>query len=277
MDTAPKQHTGWCRFTFREDDWSVEQAAQMRALDGYKCLPISSTYWLPKLDAHLQWAQFPGVHGLQLGSGENWAPVPISSLSPLDRTDPGDWQERLERRRQLIESLCNYEHEAHESRQSINLVSMRGHAGLILPDSDGLVYSWQCDGVSLSWRTLVGHYVPLSGEAAQQLHVWGDNIYTNDGALDTELIDGLLAKHLPGWRVDLERIEASCEAALWLRCERDVLIAPAHDPRDQQEQQEIDEAWQRAEWLASPFADETHSDQTALVSTSAMLVWGNSD
>jgi hypothetical protein len=235
------------------------------------------------------WADFPGAHGLEFGGPENSIPVPSEALEQYEWPDIPDREPRFKRRQKLLEELMPFDQDASDRSMHFDLASLRGHAGIILPDEQGAFYSWQCDGVSLSWRSCQGYYIPLGRPAPKLLHTWGDNVYTNDGTLDADLIDTLLAEVLPGWKVDMTVEDASCEACVFLVCERDVY--PSWDrmdtaefrekfgptPPEHQSSRNPDYDGRQAEWIRSPLANEYESRQTGLVGKRAVLVWGNSD
>jgi hypothetical protein len=269
---------------------SESQHEQLATLDGWTCFANAPYHYRPQLPEGMVWADFAGAHGLDFGGPENSVPVPVAALSEYERSVQSDEtaQQMHERKQELLESVIPYS-EPKPGQLHVDLASKRGHAGIVLLDENGSHYSWQCDGVSLSWRTAIGHYVPLARPAPDVLHMWGDNVYTNDGQLDTALIDGLLDQVLPGWKVDQSALDASCEACVIVVCERDVY--PSWDrmeieefrekfgptPPEHQSGRNPDYDGRQAEWIRSPFANEFESQQAEMIGRRAVLVWGNSD
>jgi hypothetical protein len=282
--TLPATARGIYRFHFDRGAQAkatpgAPQLDRLAALDGFTCFVHGDHPGLDPAGLGNVWAGFAGAHDLGFEAPENYAPIAMGQLGPWSSDEVVERnEERQESAHELNMQLYGATGPVDDAVQQVDLGSLRGMAGIILP-GPGALYNWTSDGVSIRWKSLQGTWIPLDGAAAKQLHIWGDNIYTNDCELDCELIDGLLDQALAGWKVDRTICRASCEAAVWLTCERDVLTASAGseifevadtDERDKQ-------AWTRAEWLRSPLADENASYQTKLVGRRAVLVWGNSD
>lgn len=287
--------SGLYRFSF--DPRTCEPATER--LDDWVCyVHDRDPYWikgedgkpLPAGDGRA-WAEFYGAHDLEFCPVERMAPVPLTSLTEHEVSNERmeSNSTRHERRTQLLQELMPYE-ESNEPTFHVDLGkdSMRGMAGIILP-GPGASYSWLSEGVSLSWRSMTGTWVPLGGKASYYLTRWGDNIYTNEGNFDVKLFNELLEDVLPGWVVDESVIEASAEACVFLTCVRD--IYPSHDSFKGSDEEYLEQFGpipphtainpdydeRRFEFLKTPLSDNYQSYQTKLIGTRAVLVWGNSD
>lgn len=285
----------WATFHFDPHPYRhyvSERRDVIATLDGWHCFVYDpKPYWMedaPAITEGFVWADFKGAHNLDIFEvGESFAPVPVSSLEKIERmwTDEqiAEHKVKCDRNREIERELyASFDSDAPCRR--IDLGSLRGFAGLILPDATSSVhYSWLTEGVALSWRGLRGHFIPIQGYASERLNGYGDNVFRNDGTLDQELLNDVLSECLGGWIVAPELAEISVEAAVWIRCERPLqttdewVEAGKEIAKDDHLAQR--KHWRQCELLNSPFGGGTFDDdlQLDLIGQRAVLIWGNSD
>lgn len=282
------------RFRYRPEDWDEVPdtiRSRLEAMDGWKAvfLPEDAAPWLHKYEPGDQraWVEILGAHDLPFLPGlENFVPAPVDALEEIaaPTADELSYARAVHTRRlELLDDLFPAPSPEDLGGVWVDLTGLRGYAGLLISDTGGVWHQWTVDGAAESVRSLRGIWVPLGSPAPERLHRWSDNIYTNDGQLDAALLNGLLGLCAPGWRVADDLAAASCEAAVWVRCERDILLPSYTSDHGQSrpdrtaEQQALDAfAEENAEWTRSPLADASRSSQDQLVDRVACLVWGNS-
>jgi hypothetical protein len=267
--------SGWAQFVFESSQWQRRHASERvlaSSLNGWQCFAYERSYLFGGVvEKGNVWCAFPGLHGANAVNGErgdNYLQIPLKALTRLsaDELLPPEKIKNVERGRAHARELNKRLYpQTHSQGLSVCLGGLSGFAGLIVPAVEGILYTWDVDGTALGNRCLRGHYVPLPNPALAFLTRAGDNIYTNAGELDTALFDQLLAQVLWGWVVDPEFVDAAVEAAVWLRCERDVF------PDEDEGGGELVDT--RAQWLPLPLT----CVQSSLVGANAVLVWPNSD
>ena len=290
----------WRRFSYDPAQWAEfdeEKRALVARLDGWSCFIRDNRYErYPDPGEGRTWAEFPGAHDLApFGAYEAYAPVPCAALVEEEdqsrseaeqKTAERAWRREFERLEARRASLLGV-YRSNETCREVDLGSMRGFAGLILPDSkSGVRYSWLTDGVALRWMSCRGYFIPIQGWASERLHRAGENIYRNDHSLDEEFLNDILSECLDGWAVDHELTEVSLEAAVWCRCARRLKTTQEWIEEGRGADKDDMEALHdhmRHSTIHSPFSgypigDEDDDDlQKDLIGRRAVLVWGNSD
>lgn len=296
--------TSWYTFKYDPTQWSsfsAKERALVEKLDGWHCFAYENSYWMKKKPGEDRvWAKFNGAHDLDPFSGqENLVPVPRAALTPYelwpDYTEGDALRDHKERKKIQAQRKRLYgKYRRNEGCINVDLGSMDGFAGIIIPDSkSGIRYSWLTDGTALCGASTRGYFIPIQGWASERLHHMGDNVYRNDHRLDEEYINDILEECLDGWIVDPELVRVSREAEIWCRC-----VRPLHSEEDEKpepgtktisdimdgakitkdEEKEIRRQVRR--WtIHSPFSGgfEGNDFQRDLIGRRAVLVWGNSD
>jgi hypothetical protein len=280
----------WAHFRFDPAQWAdatPEERALVELVDGWRCF-VSGSRYFPEADPGegRVWAKFKGAHHLDpFGGWENRAPVPVEALEPFEFNYTDAEIDASREQQKLLGEKTRELYGAYDSDvpcQDIDLGSMRGFAGLILPDaSSGVRYSWLVEGVALGGASVRGYFVPIMGRAAARLNRYGDNIYTNAAELDVALLNDLLAECLGGWEVDPELTDVAVEAAVWLRCVRPLQTADEWVEAGKTIPEDDEEArgrhWRRSS-IYSPFSGVGDDDlQADLIGRRSILVWENSD
>lgn len=286
----------WRRFSYDPTQWedfSDEERALVAKCDGWSCFIREDSYGLfhASPGEGRIWVEFPGAHDLDpFGEHENYAPVPLVSLAEEEdkHVTPADekkWRREYDRVCALRSRLLGPYRENERCRH-IDLGSMRGFAGIIIPDSkSGMRYDWLTDGTALSWMSCRGYFIPIQGWASTRLHRAGDNIYRNDHTLDEEFLNDILEECLDGWVVDHELREASLEAAVWCKCVRAIKTVNEWIEEGRGIDKDDAEVYGnhfRRSAIYSPFSgygigEEDKDLQLDLIGKRAVLIWGNSD
>lgn len=263
--TSKLAQSSWLRLDLTRADDQTRQ--RLEGMEGWQCFAMgtrSYSDWLPPSPEGSVWVEIPGAHGLDWCQVENYACVPADALvegeidmqpyTDADRsTAENSLHKRLGRGAEGLPLAA-----AADAQIFVDIEGLRGHAGILLVDDAApTMYHWNYAGTSYRRTSDRGVWMPLSGRISEQLHRWGDNIFCNDGRLDVDLLNGLLAEHASGWRVAAEYVPLSDEAHVWVTCE-------AEDEFDEQARREM-------------CFDDALADRSVLTGKLGLLVWGNSD